>query len=109
VTDEAPLPPFRETLRAYREELDVLDEQIVALLAKRFSVTQKVGELKAMYAADAVDNARETAQLERFTELSRQYGLPSDTTRAVFETVIGLVRENHRNIARAKSPVSGQK
>ncbi|MEE1923547.1 chorismate mutase [Pseudomonas sp. 148P] len=98
----SPPPSFQETLGAYRQELDVLDEQIVALLAKRFAVTQKVGELNAMHAVEPVDNAREAAQLERLTELSRQYGLPDATTRAIFETVIGLVRDNHRDIARAR-------
>lgn len=98
------LPPtYWQSLAGLREELDGLDAQLTALLAKRFSVTTKVGELKAAYGADAADATREAAQLERLVALSREHGLPLEATRSIFETVFGLVRENHRHIARARA------
>ena len=48
-TSTAPLTPEQQRvlLAPYRARLDVLDDQIVALLGKRFDVIREVAELKA--------------------------------------------------------------
>ena len=96
-------PEFVETLASYRNELDSLDAELIAVLAKRFAVTAKVGELKAEYAASPSDAAREERQLKRLADLSREQGLPVEVTRTIFETIFALVRDNHRSIALARS------
>ena len=98
-----PLPPlYWQTLSSHRDELDALDAELVSLLARRFSVTAAVGELKAAYAADALDGAREAAQLERLVGLAREHGLPAKVTQRIFSAVFELVRESHRDIAQRR-------
>lgn len=107
MNDEQLPQHFMETLSGHRAELDALDAQLVALLAKRFAVTTKVGELKAAYEASPLDAAREHAQLERLADLARENALSVNVTRTIFETLFALVRESHRNIARAKRAADG--
>lgn len=98
-----PLPPvYWQTLSGYREELDSLDAELVALLARRFAVAAEVGELKAAYAAEPLDGTREAAQLERLVGLAREHGLPVKVTQRIFTAVFELVREGHRDIAQRR-------
>ncbi|HYQ46532.1 MAG TPA: chorismate mutase [Polyangiaceae bacterium] len=96
---------FTDSLLEYRRELDVLDEEFVKLLAARFSVTRRIGALKATHGAGAADSAREQAQLDRLLSLSENLGLPTELTREVYETVFRFVRAGH--LAQAKDMGAG--
>lgn len=99
--DDQALPQaYLDALLGYRQELDALDAELVALLATRFAVTRQVGALKAAHGAAAADPGREHAQLERLSELSSSLGLPVEVVRAVFATVFRFVREGHLAQAR---------
>jgi chorismate mutase len=100
MSSEPLLIAFNEALRGHRSELDVLDAELTSLLAKRFAVTAKIGELKAAHEIDATDLVREQAQLDRLTALGAAAGLGNDVTREVFSTIFRLVRENHRALAK---------
>jgi len=90
------LPPeFTALLLEYRRELDALDAQFVSLLAARFAVTRRIGALKAAHGAAAADPAREHAQLQRLLALSGELDLPTEVTRALYETLFRFVRANH--------------
>jgi len=86
-------------LRPLRDTIDRLDEDIVALIAKRFAVTHQVGVLKARHGVDAVDPSRENAQMARYDALARQYGLNAGFIRQVFRGLIDEVVLNHQAIA----------
>ncbi len=94
---------FTDSLLEYRRELDALDAQFVSLLAARFAITHRVGALKASHGVAAADPAREQAQLERLVLLSADLKLPTEVTRAVYETLFRFVRANHLVQARAAS------
>lgn len=94
---------FYDSLHEHRRELDALDLQLLSLLAARFAVTGKIGELKARHGAPAADPLREQAQLERLVGLSRELGLRPQVIRAVFETLFLFVRKDHLAHAGAKS------
>jgi len=90
------LPPdFTDSLQGYRRELDALDAQFVSLLATRFSITRRIGALKAAHGVAAADPAREQAQLEHLLLLSADLDLPTEVTRALYEMLFGFVRANH--------------
>ena len=44
-----PLDDLRAHLRPFRGQIDALDDKIMALLAKRFAIVRRVGELKAAH------------------------------------------------------------
>lgn len=88
--------PELETLRA---DIDAIDAQIVALLAGRFRITSKVGQLKARHALDPVDPDREAAQEARFRALAQVNGLKPELVLRIFRSVINEVVSNHRTQA----------
>jgi len=96
---------FADSLLEHRRALDALDAHFVRLLAARFSITRCIGALKASHDVPAADPKREQAQLERLALLSADAGVPSDVTRAVYETLFRFVRANH--LAQARSANSG--
>ena len=59
-----------DILREQRVRIDELDEQLICLLAERFEITKKVGELKAKAGLPAADPKREKEQIARLHELS---------------------------------------
>jgi chorismate mutase len=92
-----PLPQiFIDSLNEHRRELDAIDVQLVSLLGARFAVTRRIGALKASHRVAAADPARELAQLDRLLALSSDLELPTEVTRAVFETLFGFVRAHHQ-------------
>ena len=105
MSNQVPSSDFTDSLLEYRRELDALDARFVSLLAARFSVTARIGALKASHGAAAADPEREQAQLERLMLLSTELQLPAEVTRAVYETLFRFVRANHLAQARAmRSP-----
>lgn len=90
---------FEGVLRQHRQNLDDIDLQLLSLLARRFSITREIGELKAAHRAPAADPEREQAQLRRLCLQSESLGLAPEVARVVFEALFGLVRKNHVAIA----------
>jgi chorismate mutase len=82
-------------LQDLRVLIDEIDEQVIALLARRFEATAKVGALKATIGLAAVDTAREESQRARYAHLAAKYGLSDAMIQNVFKTVISEVVSNH--------------
>lgn len=88
-------------LQSLREEIDGIDEQIVKLLAKRFTVTRDVGRLKALHQLNAVDTEREREQAQRYQALAGRHGLNPALVTQVFRSIIDEVVLDHRAIQSA--------
>lgn len=86
-----------DELLALREEIDRIDSELVALLARRFQVTAKVGELKARNHLDSVDPVREQEKLERLRSLAEDQSLNSEFILDMFQTIFDEVVKNHRS------------
>lgn len=54
-----------ELLKAYRTEIDALDEQILALIEQRAEVAGRIGDTKAAAGLPVVELSRERAVVER--------------------------------------------
>ncbi len=81
-----------KTLAALREEIELLDAEIVALVAERVRLARAVGEAKRAAGLPTLDHAREASVVRRAVELGRDAGLPDDEVRSVFWHVVGLSR-----------------
>lgn len=83
------MPDELETLR---QQIDAIDERFVTLLAERFVVTRRVGQIKADRGLPPQDATRE-AQIEaKVRRLAAEHdldeGLVSDVLRAVIDRVV---------------------
>ena len=86
-------------LQDLRKSIDTIDAQLLALLAERFRVTEKVGHYKKEHGLPAKDPAREKIQYQRLTELSAQAGLDPRVASKIWQQIIDEVVKRHEIIS----------
>ncbi len=91
-----------ESLDDMRKSIDNIDNAIVAMLAERFKVTNRVGYFKANNNLPVKDPEREAIQHSRIKELSNQYGLDPELASSILGQVIDEVVLKHQEIARSR-------
>ena len=69
---------FDDSLKALRDEIDDIDSQLVTLLAKRLTVTSKVGALKSAAGMPIFAPEREAALISKRREQAEISGLSGD-------------------------------
>jgi chorismate mutase len=96
----SPMPSQKvpDELLALREQIDSIDEDMLDLLARRFKVTARVGELKAEVGLDSMDSVREQEKLDRLRSLAQDKSLNSEFILDLFQTLFDEVVKNHRNL-----------
>ena len=85
-------------LLAAREEIDIIDRELVELLGKRFESTHQVGLLKASQALEPVDATREAEKLAELSALCEQYNLNPALVTELFSRIMAEVVKNHRHL-----------
>lgn len=95
VTDQDPWPE----LSRLRQSIDNMDSALVHLLAERFKITQRVGELKAEYGLPPADPARETQQIARLRALAEDAHLDPEFAQKFLGFIVAEVVRHHEAIA----------
>lgn len=80
-------------LDSLRADLDSLDEELIALLKKRFALVQKAALLKIENGEGAFSKAREQHVLEHVESCARDRGLPATLMRDV---MLRILRESYK-------------
>jgi chorismate mutase len=97
----------QDELAELRRKIDEADERLVAVLAERFGVTRRVGELKAQLGLAPIDAQREAEVDAKVRRLAREHGLSEDLVSDVLRAVIDrVVAEHQAHGADASRPVS---
>ncbi len=81
---------YEEEIGPLREEIDSLNREIVALLARRVDVALRIGEVKSRHGRPVVDRSREALVYERVRGLAEGFGLDPDDVERVFREIIAL-------------------
>jgi len=89
-------PPVE--LLAAREQIDIIDRELVELLGKRFESTHQVGLLKASQELEPVDATREAEKLAELSALCEQYNLNPALVTELFSRIMAEVVKNHRHL-----------
>lgn len=84
------------TLQKLRKGIDVIDRQIMSVLASRFKVTHKVGIYKAKHNLPPLDKKREEEIFAYKKLLAIKYKLNPVLVEKIFKLIISEVRRNHR-------------
>jgi chorismate mutase len=84
--------PALEELSRCREEIERIDRDIIALLARRLTLGKRTGDLKRDAGLPILDPTREAAVIRRVTEEAREAGLPPEPIREVFWQIVGMSR-----------------
>jgi chorismate mutase len=90
-------PSIPAELADLRKQIDQIDAEIMAVLARRFAVTAKVGELKARHGLNSVDPVREQEKLLLLCKLAKEHGLNANFVQSLFQHVFNEVVKNHRS------------
>jgi chorismate mutase len=85
-------------LAELRASIDNIDAALVAMLAERFKVTQKVGQYKAAEGLPAADPAREAQQIARLRKLAGEANLDPEFTEKFLQFIITEVIRLHEQI-----------
>jgi monofunctional chorismate mutase len=84
--------PVLDSLARCREEIERIDDDIVALLIRRMDLGKQTGQLKREADLPILDPERESAVIRRVSELARSGGLPVEPVREVFWQIVGMSR-----------------
>lgn len=88
-----------------RDSIDLIDEELLSVLLRRFEVTAKVGQLKAAHELESVDPKREQEKHQRLRLLAEAKGLNSEFVQGLFQYIFEEVVKNHRSMR--KPPADG--
>ncbi|SDL38586.1 chorismate mutase [Tessaracoccus oleiagri] len=88
----------REELLRLRSSIDNMDSMLVHLLAERFKVTQRVGELKAKHGMPPADPDREAKQIARLRSLAEESQLDPEFAEKFITFIVREVVRHHEHI-----------
>lgn len=81
-----------------RTQLDVIDEELIRILAKRFQVTHEIGLYKLEQKLQARDPSREDSKLQDIARQARLLGLEPDFAQSMMKLVMAEVVKNHKSL-----------
>lgn len=87
-----------DELTRFRREIDEIDRTWVLTLARRFEITEAVGNLKQREGLPAGDPLRESRQVEALRDLAGKNGLDPDLVEQLFRMITDRVRARHREL-----------
>jgi chorismate mutase len=77
-----------EELAPLRSEIDMLDDQIMALLAKRLDCCHRVAEIKRQHDIPVVLEERIAAVIERAETYANAHSLDTDFYKTIYKRII---------------------
>lgn len=80
-------------LRECREEIGLIDGEIVALLKKRVDLARRTGTLKREHGLPILDPGREAKVIRTVVASARAAGLEEEPVREIFWLILGLSRK----------------
>ncbi|MBH41869.1 MAG: chorismate mutase [Candidatus Magasanikbacteria bacterium] len=83
-------------LHSIRKEIDAINTELLSLLAKRFSLTRKIGELKHVHGLPPKDTKREAAQLEKIVTQAKKLKLETNLITKIFQLIVEEVVKEHK-------------
>ena len=89
-------------LTRLRGSIDNMDSALIHLLAERFKVTQRVGELKAEAGMPPADPAREARQIARLRALAEEAQLDPNLAEKFLNFIVREVIRHHEAFASEK-------
>lgn len=90
---------FAAQIQQLRQSIDGIDTEIVKLLARRFAITDTVGQLKAQAGFAPADPDREHQQVAQLRALAEQEGLDPMIVEQYHALVASVAKERHAHIA----------
>jgi len=91
-----------DVLKPFRDQIDVLDEEIVRLLGQRVQVVRKVAEAKHKHDLSVVRPKRMNLVLDRAETLGEKNDIKPSVVRHIYATLIDYAHELEQEIIDGK-------
>lgn len=91
----------KHPLKDLRSSIDNLDLAVLAILAERFRLTEKVGKLKVKLKLPVEDKSREKHQRALLRRTSRQLGLDEHFASDLLDIILIYVKRRHRALRKS--------
>lgn len=85
-------------LQKLRKQVDQIDKKLLKILAERFKITKKIGELKSKRSLPACDKKREILLFKERESLAKKLGLNKGLAKNIFNEIIKTVKKDHKKI-----------
>lgn len=92
-------PAVPDEILGLRRSIDNIDAALVHLLAERFKLTERVGELKAVGGLPPADPTRDQQQIARLTGIATEAGLDPEFAESFRAFIVAEVIRHHERIA----------
>ena len=79
---------YEEEVTELREEINMLDVEIVNRLARRVKVASKIGKVKKKYGKNVIDKNRESYVYARVRKLAQQCSIDPECVEQIYREVI---------------------
>jgi chorismate mutase len=89
-------PAEEMSLADLREEIRMIDHDIVELIARRTYVADTIAEVKAEEGLPTTDETQEQAVMERAGENAEQFDVDANLVKAIFRLLIELNKVEQR-------------
>jgi chorismate mutase len=93
-----------EQLEDCRRSIDNLDSALIAILAERFRLTEKIGRVKVKGGFEPTDLKREQGQLEQFRKHASSHDLDVDVAVDIMTRIIDHAKNRHEVLQVAAGP-----
>jgi chorismate mutase len=89
---------WQAELQELRKQIDRLDQGLVLMLANRFALTRRVGNIKARVGLQSVDPQREADKLADIRRQCEIHGLNADMMSDILAQIMRETVKNHDRI-----------
>ncbi|MDR0788716.1 MAG: chorismate mutase [Bifidobacteriaceae bacterium] len=86
---------YKKRITKLRKKLDKIDEKMIKIMVKRFSVTTRIGWLKAEYDKSELDPNRELAQIKNYEMLAIKKNLSKNLVDGLHKLITDEVKKQH--------------
>ena len=76
-----------KSLKKLREEIDEIDKEIIALIAKRFRVVTTIGKVKKEKNIPPLDEKRWEQVVEKITQKAKENNVPVELVEKIYEEI----------------------
>ena len=83
-----------------RDEIDLVNEEIIALLGKRKVMTAKMACLKKERSLPVYDGNREKAQTEKVRRIAEHHHVDPDVVESIFKDYVAYCRQEMEKVCR---------
>lgn len=74
-------------LQVYRKKINIIDEELLLLLAKRFSIIEKIGKYKKNKKLPVFDKIRENEVIENLITKAKRCGIEKECIVSIWKAI----------------------